>query len=145
MIKRASSLLIMAGLLTGCVTSPTPQSEVIQAPKDRVFAYQKVPMEKSGTIFVTRDQGYSGAACFYGLWIDSILSARLDVAERAKFIVPIGEHVLKAGRDPNGSVLCGLDGATSTQRETIIREGETKYFRYILGADGVPDIQRTDQ
>lgn len=128
----------------GCATSPTPHSEAIPAPKDRVFAFQDSLKEKSGVIIVTRDKGHVGSACFYGLWIDSIFSARLDVAERAKFTLPVGEHVLKAGRDPYGKGLCGFDLDNSSSRETLIRENEIKYFRFLIGVDAIPDIQRAD-
>lgn len=130
--------------LVGCATSPTPHSEAIPTPKDRVFAFQESVSGKSGVIVVTRDQGFTGSACFYALWIDSILSARLDVGERAKFNVPAGEHLLKVGRDPSGRALCGVDVGGTTQRETIIRENETKYFRFMIGVDGMHDIQRAD-
>jgi hypothetical protein len=130
--------------LTGCATSPPPESEVIQAPKNRVYAYQQKLNEKSGTIFVTRNQGSTGSACFTALWIDSVLSARLDTSERAMFILPAGEHVLKAGRDPSGKGLCGFDLDASSQRETMIRENETKYFQFLIRADGVPDVQRAE-
>ena len=137
------SAVLLIGL-AGCAGTSPPLSEVIPAPKERVFAYQDPIKEKSGTIYVTRDQGGPGQACFSALWIDSVLSARLDTSERAKFILPVGEHVLKAGRDPSGQGLCGFDLDTSSQRETIIRENETKYFRFMIRLDGVPDIQRAD-
>lgn len=138
------STFLLALCLAGCATSPPPQSEIVPAPKDRVFAFQNQIKEKSGVIIVTRDQGSTGSACFSALWIDSILAVRLDTSERVKFIVPAGEHVLKAGRDPEGRGLCGFDLDSSSQRETFIRENETKYFRFMISNSGVPDIQRAD-
>lgn len=137
-------LLIFALLLVGCATSPPPQGEIIPAPKDRVYAFQSEIKGRSGVIIVTRDQGSTGSACFSALWIDSILAVRLDTAERVKFMVPVGEHVLKAGRDPEGRGFCAFDLDASSSRETSIREGETKYFRFLIRADGIPDIQRAD-
>lgn len=117
---------------------------MVPVPSDRLFAFQDANKGKSGVIFVTRDQGSTGSACFNALWIDSILSARLDIGERARFILPVGEHVLKAGRDQDGRGLCAFDLDASSSRETSIREGETKYFRFLIRQDGIPDIQRAD-
>lgn len=141
---RFSPIIFVSLFIYGCATTPTPIGEVTPAPKERVYAFQDSVKGKSGVIFVTRDQGTTGSACFYALWIDSVLSARLDTSERAKFILPVGEHVLKAGRDPSGKGLCGFELENSSQRETIIRENETKYFRFLIRLDGVPDVQRAD-
>ena len=139
-----ATAFVLLGFLGGCATSPPPKGEIIPVPQERVFAFQNALKEKSGTIVVTRDKVSTGSLCFTALWIDSILAVRLDSSERVRFIVPIGEHVLRAGKDPEGRGLCAFVMDASSQRETVIRENETKYFRFITPDTGVPDIQRAD-
>ena len=72
------------------------------------------------------------------------LAARIDNSETATFVVPVGELVLRVGRDPSGRALCGMDKEEWTQRETIFRDGEKKYFRLSIDPNGKTDIQRAD-
>ncbi|QLQ28070.1 MAG: hypothetical protein HZT39_07210 [Pseudoxanthomonas sp.] len=93
---------------------------------------------------LTRDRGFLGSGCYYGFFINNELAARIDNSETATFVVPVGELVLRVGRDPSGRALCGMDKEEWTQRETIFREGEKKYFRLSIDPNGKTDIQRAD-
>jgi hypothetical protein len=55
-----------------------------------------------------------------------------------------GEILLRAGRDPLGKGLCGLGQDEWTQRETVVHQGETKYFRLSIDQNGKTDIQRSE-
>ena len=68
----------------------------------------------------------------------------IDVGETARFHVPPGEVLLRNGVDQAGRGLCGVGKDHWTQRETVVRAGETKYFRLSLDASGKPDVQRWD-
>jgi hypothetical protein len=142
-IKYFLALVIFA-LSVGCSTTPTPSSEAIPTPKERVLAFQDKSADKTSILVVTRDQGFVGGGCFYAVSIDSVLSARLDVSERVQFYLSSGEHLLKAGRDPQGGGLCGLGSDMWVQRETTLKAGETKYFRFSIDMNGTPDIHRAD-
>ena len=133
-------------LLSGCMTTTTPlrASEAKAAPTTRLLAYQTKSPSASGTLVVTRDTGFMGGGCFYAVWINGILSARLDVGERSEFYVQPGDILFRTGRDPAGIGLCNLGQDNWTQRESQIRENETKYFRLLLDANGKSDIQRAD-
>lgn len=137
-------LALSVALSSGCVSAPrqTAEADVKTAPKERTVGFQSPVAGPHGILVVTRDDGLVGRACYYALSFNGTLAARLDEHERARFEVPAGEIVMKAGRDPMGQGFCGMDSYVFTQRETIIRDGETKKFRFVIGVDGMPDIQR---
>ena len=134
-------------LLCGCVTPtrPVPVLESKPAAADRLLAFQEKPTGASATLVVTRDKGFWGSGCYYSLAINGTLAARLDVAETARFYLAPGEILLRSGRDPSGKALCSLDQQEWTQRETILKPDETKYFRLSIDRNGKTDIQRADE
>lgn len=136
-------LPVAAVLITGCATTAVPSSQAKKVSTDRIYAYQSASVATTSSLVVTRDEGFLGGGCFYGLWINDILSARLDVAETALFHLEPGEYVLRSGRDPEGKGLCGIDSDNWTQRETLLKTGERKYFRLSIDVNGKTDIQRS--
>lgn len=136
--------LFIALALTGCATTPVPATSAKQAPAERVLAFQTKLEGPSGKLIVTRDEGFLGGGCFYALSINGIVAARLDVGETSAFFVSPGEVLLRAGRDPQGKALCALGQDEWTQRETLVRDKETKYFRLSIDMNGKTDIQRAD-
>lgn len=134
----------IAVLTVGCATTPTPVSEAKQAPSSRLLAYQEKKTETTSTLVVTRDAGYLGGGCYYAVSINGTLAARLDVAETSRFFLVPGEVLLRAGRDPQGNGLCAIGQDDWTQRETILRQNEVKFFRLSIDANGKTDIQRAD-
>ena len=93
---------------------------------------------------VTRDEGYVGSGCYLSFVINGTHAGRFDVAETAEFHVMPGELLLRVGPDLMGAMLCGLGKDYWTQRETVLRAGETKSFRLSTDANGRMDIQRAD-
>lgn len=130
--------------LVGCATTPIRSSDAVKAPKERLLAFQEKTQKTESVIVITRDEGILGSGCYYAININNLLAARLDVGETAKFYVEPGEILFKVGRDPFGRALCGLGQDEWTQRETVIRQGEIKYFRLLLDANGKSDIQRSE-
>lgn len=143
-MKVRAVLLVAAISLAGCATTPADHSKATPVPPDRLVAFQSQVDGPSGTLVLTRDKGFLGSGCYYGFFINDTLAARIDNSETATFIVPTGELVLRAGRDPSGRALCGLGKQEWTQRETIFRDGERKFFRMSIDANGKTDIQRAD-
>ena len=138
-------LLLLVLSLTGCATTPVRLENSKQAPPDRVLAFQAPATDKTGSLIVIRDEGMVASGCFFALYINSILAARLDVAESAKFTLEPGEILLKVGMDPLGKGLCGLGHKDQwIQRETFLKPGEQKAFRMQISEDGILDISRTD-
>lgn len=136
--------LLLALLLGGCATTPVPISKAKQAPPDRVLGFQITAGDKTATLTVIRDEGLIGSGCYSAVYINQILAARLDVAEYARFYVAPGEIVLRAGRDTQGKGLCGADPDNWTQRETLLKPGEQKFFRLSMDVTGKLDIMRSD-
>lgn len=143
-MRKTWSLLLLALLVSGCATTPVPISAAKQAPTDRVLAFQIAAGDKTATVTVIRDEGFIGSACYYAVHINRVLAARLDVAEFARFYVEPGEILLRAGRDPEGGGLCGVDLDNWTQRETFLKPGEQKSFRLSIDLNGKLDIHRAD-
>ena len=132
-------------VLTGCATTPIPATEAKQAPSNRLLAYQEKNAETTSTLVVTRDTGFLGGGCYYSVSIKGTLAARLDTGETSRFFLPPGEILLRAGRDPQGKGLCAAGQDEWTQRETILRQNEIKFFRLSIDANGKTDIQRAEQ
>jgi hypothetical protein len=132
-------------LLSGCATTPIPLTEAKPAPSDRLLAYQDKNAETTSTLVVTRDGGFLGGGCYYAVSINGTLAARLDTGETSRFYLVPGEVVIRAGRDPQGKGMCSLGQDEWTERESILRQHETKLFRLSIDANGKTDIQRTAQ
>lgn len=138
------NLIFAILLLTSCASSPVPLNNATLAPSERLLAFQEVIQGPSGTLVLTRDKGLAGSACYSGFFINDVLAARLSPSETGRFYLPPGELVLRSGLDPRGKGLCGVRHDEWTQRETILREGEIKYFRMSIDVNGKFDIQRSD-
>ena len=138
----ALTALVCLAALTGCATAPVPASQAKQAPQDRVYL-AKQSIADAGRISFVRDAGGFGSACFLGVRLNKQLAARLDTSEIVTFDVAPGEVLVGAGRDPQGSVLCGASGEW-VQRETTIKPGEHKTFRVAVSATGTVDVSRVD-
>jgi len=131
-------------LLGGCATTSVPSATATQAPLDRLLAFQEKTDETTATLVITRDQGFLGSAGYYSVTLNGTVAARLDAGETARFYMKPGEILLRAGRDPLGKGLCGLGQDEWTQRETVVHQGETKYFRLSIDQNGKTDIQRSE-
>lgn len=143
-LKIQFAVLLSVLTLSACATKPMDHARASPVPTERLAGFQKPIDGPSGTLVLTRDRGFLGSGCYYGFFINNELAARIDNSETATFVVPVGELVLRVGRDPSGRALCGMDKEEWTQRETIFRDGEKKYFRLSIDPNGKTDIQRAD-
>jgi hypothetical protein len=143
-MTRLLALVVSMLALSGCATTPVSPATASRVPAERLFAFQDASPSSSATIVLTRDSGFLGSGCFASLTINGVHAARFDVGETARFHVPPGEVLLRNGVDQAGRGLCGVGKDHWTQRETVVRAGETKYFRLSLDASGKPDVQRSD-
>lgn len=132
-------------LFVGCATTPISPTSANQVPTERVLAFQQKTQNTTATLVVTRDEGFLGGGCYYAVLINGTLAARLDVGETCRFFLTPGEILLRSGRDPQGKGLCALGQDQWTQRETILRQNEIKFFRLSIDVNGKTDIQRADQ
>lgn len=145
MKRSISYAVIFVGLFLGCATTPVavPNARPIEA--NRILEFKAPTEERSAHIVVIRDEGFGGSGCFYAVHINGVLAARMAVAERVDLFVPPGEILFRVGRDPLGRGLCAVGSDNWTQRESVLKAGETKFYRLSIDANGKCDIFRTDQ
>ena len=122
---------------SGCHTTPVAPSEAIPVSEDRLYAFQTPSSERNAMITVIRDEGFVGGGCYLAVHINSTKAARLDTGELARFYVEPGTVLVRAGGDPEGKFLCGMDTGNWMQVETTVGAGEEKRFRISIG----PDVQ----
>ena len=137
-------LLAASVLFVGCATTPIAPTVAKPAPNERILAFQQKNPSTTATLIVTRDEGFIVGGCYCSLFINGTLAARLDVGETSRFFLDPGDILLRVGRDPQGKGLCSAGQDYWTQRETILRPGEIKYFRLLIDANGATDIQRSE-
>jgi hypothetical protein len=124
-------------LISGCVTSPISAEKAAGVPSDRVFAFQQPIEGDSGTIFVTRDVGLLGSACYIGVYVNGDFVARVGPGEGARFFTKPGEVFVGAGEDLKGNGLCSI-GISLREVVTTMAAGEVKRFRiYGDASDGI--------
>jgi len=143
MAARSIAIAMLASAaFAGCSTTPTSIAEESGLPAERRLLSEGIG---DSAIIVVRDQGFMGAGCYFALYVNGQLAARMAPREMVQFRMPAGEALLGVGRDPQGQGLCSasLDG-TLVQRETMLKAGETKRFRVALNASGAPDIMRAE-
>ena len=131
-------------LLSACATTPTPSFLAKPVPVERLLALQKPGQTTTAKVVVSRDQGHVGSACLLTFYVDGKFAARIDVGERATFFVNSGEVLLKVGWDPQGQGFCSFGGENWTQRETVLKPGETKLFRLTTDQNAKLDVIRSD-
>lgn len=115
-------------LISGCTTSPVSAEKAAQVPNDRVFAFQQPVEGDSGMIFVTRDGGLLGSACYIGVYVNGDFVARVGPGEGARFFTKPGEVFVGAGEDLKGNGLCSI-GISLREVLTTMDAGEVKHFR----------------
>ena len=125
--------------LTGCSTSQVALQAAKETPSDRVLAFQKASDATTSELIIVRDTGMAASGCYYGVMIDHVLAARLDVTERASFKVEPGERVLKIIRDPQGKGLCSV-GDDNVEKKLTILPHEVQKYRLSLGMSGQPSL-----
>lgn len=117
-------------LLTGCAGSPTVD-QAIPTPSSRLFAYQGIGDGGDSIITVLRQLGSIGPTCYFSVYIDGKLVARMDDNEIASFYVQPGPKLIGIGMDPNGAGICS-SGSNQPRREveTYLGKGEQRKFRF---------------
>lgn len=130
-------------LLSACATSPVSIDNAAPVPAERLLAFQDATAGEA-EITVIRDKGFTGGGCYGALIINNILAGRFDVSEAAVFYLPVGETLLRYGRDPEGKALCSTGQDHWVQRETVLKHGDKKTFRLSIDANGKLDVMRVN-
>jgi len=122
---------VIASTLGGCAAPPTAD-KANQTPSHRLLAYQAWEEGADSTITVLRQLGAIGPTCYFSVYIDGRLVARMDDNEIASFHVRPGSRLIGIGLDPQGSGIC-TSGSNLPRREveTYLGKGEQRKFRFV--------------
>lgn len=126
------SILLAAGLSTGCSTVPVSESEAKAVPADRVYApqYLQASPERTASIFIARDKGYYGSGCSHDILINNDKVLALRQSEAATLHLAPGAYFLKL---ETGGGLCAN---ISTSQNLTLGQGERQEYRVLLPSDG---------
>lgn len=90
-------------LLTGCATTPTPLSQALPTPEDRIY-YRATDGKPTATVVFVRDSGFAASGVYQHLTINEEPGAAIDVGEKATLRLPAGEYVFAVTpTDPFGT------------------------------------------
>lgn len=145
-MMRSALFLLAVAVLSGCgsiATNRVSEAEARPIPADRLLAFQK-PGEDLVKISVTRESGFLGGGCFFGLEIDRVLAARFDTSEIAWFHVATGEHEFAVTRDPQGRGLCGVNDMTPYREKLLVERGKPNRFAITFRVFRRPEVERMD-
>ncbi|WP_144415508.1 hypothetical protein [Pseudomonas putida] len=124
-------LLIVAtsiAMLSGCAAPPTV-GEAVPAPGNRLLTLQTEDHGKDAAVTVVRESAIQAGHCFFGVFIDGKLVARLDNNEKATFHVKPGRRLVGVGSDPQGVGPCSGNSQYKREVATWIEVGERQTFR----------------
>lgn len=124
------SLLAAAIILafSGCAAPPTV-GEAMPAPANRLLMLQAEEHGKVATLTVVRESSIQAGHCFFGVFVDGKLVARLDNNEKATFYVKPGRRLVGVGSDPQGVGPCSGNSQFKREVATWIEVGESQTFR----------------
>lgn len=142
-MKRLVLIAVCTAALVGCATHPTPSSEALPVPADRVFAFQAPIDRPSGTLIVVRDKGLIASGCPMAFYVDGTLAAHLRTGESTTLIVPVGSRILGAG--PAGGGICKWSNTEAYRREAaqLVTEGATTKIRLAITHNGIIQVTPT--
>ncbi|MBM5459600.1 hypothetical protein H8F21_18700 [Pseudomonas sp. P66] len=115
-------------MLAGCAAPPTV-GEAVPAPGNRLLALQAEEHGKDATVTVVRESAIQAGHCFFGIYLDGKLVARLDNNEKATFHVKPGRRLVGVGSDPQGAGNCSGNSRYKREVATWIEVGESQTFR----------------
>lgn len=120
-----ASILVGGLVLQACSTTPISSSEATPVPSERRFVEPVQGCDTCGTVALTRDAGFMGAACSVTAHFDGRKIAELKPGESVSFPAQPGQHVLEA--EPG---FC----AGNRVGTTVLVESRRK-FTYRIGRD----------
>jgi hypothetical protein len=82
--------------LQACSTTPVSGMEARPVPSERVFVDSNASCDNCGTVVLTRDSGFMGAACAVTAIYDGQKVAVMNPGEVVSFPAAPGQHVLEA-------------------------------------------------
>jgi len=125
---KAMTASAMVLTLNGCAAPPTV-GEALPAPSNRLLALQVEDRGQDAVVTVVRESAIQAGHCFFGIYLDGQLVARLDNNEKASFHVKPGRRLVGVGSDPQGAGNCSGNSGFRREVATWIEVGEKQTFR----------------
>lgn len=126
-------------IISGC-TSVQTSLNTTPIPSNRVFLISNKNEKDTAEITIIRDRSLAGSICYYAIFVDNVLTARIGPSEKFTANVKPGEHKLKITRDPQGDYLCS-SGDDMTEKLIDVSNSEKKHFRLSTSISGWPELQ----
>lgn len=109
-------------------------------------AYSTAMPEANARVIIVRDRSQIASWCYWGVFVEGKLAARVGNTERVDLQVRSGVLNLTAARDPMGKGLCGnMFSDLAVTKTTYLEPGATKIFRLMPLGTGGMDLVRADQ
>lgn len=124
-------LLIAAAIttmLSGCTTPPA-LGEATIVESNRLLAHKSENRGNDASVTVFRESAVPSAQCYFAVYVDGVLSARLDNNEKASFFLKPGRHLIGVGSDPQGAGNCSGNSEYKREVATWVQVGERQTFR----------------
>ncbi len=115
-------------MLNGCA-SPPSVGEAVPVPSNRLLAYQVEEKGKDAAVTVVREGAIPLGNCYFGLYVDGKLVARVDNNEKARFYLKPGRRLIGVGSDPQGAGSCSGNSSYRREVATWVEAGERQTFR----------------
>ena len=141
-MKKSFLLGYVILLMTACSSMQTT-TNAKKVPPERGFN-ETQSSDHSAIIEIVRDLSLSGSICYYAIFADSKMVARIGTYEKLTLPVAPGEHYLKVTRDPQGGGLCGL-GDDVTEEKVSVTNGEKRLYRLSMNIAGSPKLSILEQ
>jgi hypothetical protein len=137
-MKKIPVLACLALLAAGCSSTAVAPGTAKAVPAARVYnaSYLESSPDRSATINVTRDKGFTGGACSFDILIDNQKVVALKPGESASMHVAPGSYFLKL--EAGG----GLCDSVSTFQNVSVVAGEKQSYRILWPAAGRPMMER---
>lgn len=136
---RLNSILVFSLILSGC-TSIATSLESKPVPTARLFLKAQKREKDIAEVVIIRDRSFAGSACYYAIYVDDNLAAKIGAAERAEIKLDTGERRIKVTRDTQASGLCSL-GDDMTEQKVVLMGSDKKYFRLSMTFSGWPQLE----
>jgi hypothetical protein len=115
----------------------------VLVPADRVLLNSQKSEKNAAEIVLVRDRSFAGGGCYYAVYVDNQLAARIGAAEKVALSIEPGERQLKITRDPQGKGLCSL-GDDISEQKVALGPSDKRYFRLSTSISGWPHLEPMD-
>ncbi|MEE3652608.1 MULTISPECIES: hypothetical protein [unclassified Brenneria] len=119
--------LLLSLATVSCSTSQPTPNDIDPVPPSRLMLYQNTPTTPYATLVVIRDKGWLAGACRIGVMIDNEFAGSIASAEKAEFLVPVGQHTVSLGQDGFYNPCIWRDASGS--QTPSLKAGETRFLR----------------